>query len=143
MGEENAAAETGGKASGRENEAQSQTDMIVVMSVVAVGRYCAKNNRLIYIYFFSISLNVSISAFSTRTRIPESSPIEAGMSTDKNICFSNRRAARKSFLSSNIVLLLQSIAHPVSSLSKGPNPSSTTAIADFPLLARSDDTMQK
>jgi hypothetical protein len=67
--------------------------MIVVMSVVAVGRYCPKNNRLIYIYFFSISLNVSISAFSTRTRIPESSPIKTGMSTDKNICFPKRRAS--------------------------------------------------
>ena len=117
--------------------------MIVVMSVVALGRYCPKNNRLIYIYFFSISLNVSTNAFSTRTRIPESSPIEAGMSTDKNICFPNRRAARKSFLSSNIVPLLQLIAHPISLLLKGPNPSSTTATADFPLSAVSDDAMQK
>jgi hypothetical protein len=62
-----------------------------------VGRRdnCPKNNRLIYIYCFSISLNVSISAFSTRTRIPES-PVETGTSTDKNICFPNRRAVRKS-----------------------------------------------
>jgi hypothetical protein len=95
------------------------------------------------IYFFSISLNVSISALSTRTRMPESSPVETGISTDKNICFPNRRAVRKSSLSSNTVYFPHLIAHPVSSLSKGPRPSSTTATAGFPSLAVSGDAMQK
>jgi len=120
------------KASGRENEAQGQRDVIVV----------GENNRVIYIYFFSISLNVPISAFSTRTRIPESSPVETGISTDKNICFPNRRAVRKSLVSSNVVYLVQLTAHPVSSLSKGPRPRSMTAAADFPSLAVSNAGMK-
>jgi hypothetical protein len=116
--------------------------MIVVMLLVTVSGCCLKQPSLIYIYFFSISFNVSISALSTRTRIPESSPIETGISTDKNICFPNRRAVRKSSLSSNTVLSPALIAYPVSSLSKAPRPSSMTATAGFPLLAVSGDAMQ-
>ena len=88
-------------------------------------------------YFFSISFNVSTSAFSTSTIIPESSPIETGTSTDKNICFPNRRAVGKTSVTKHRTKLPQLFAHRASSLSRGLNQYSWTVAIEFPLLAAS------
>ena len=84
-----------------------------------------------------MSFNVSTSAFSTSMIIPESSPVETGTSTDKNICFPNRRAVGKTSVTKHRTKFPQLFAHRVSLLSRGPNQYSWTAAVEFPLLAAS------